>query len=429
MKKMLVIGFLWPYHRRAGARLGGLLKYLWEFGWEPVLLTAPLENKPSIPFKVIEVPYKYGLDSWLKLLRFNQNASASVREQAKRRIGGASGKSFRGKLLDFAFTRALEVIDYPDLEKDWIKPALEICEQLWPKENFLAVISSSPPVTGHIIAKKLKIKYGVPWIADLPHLWSQNNSYAYSPPRRLVDRMLELKTLAPADYLTTTSGPLAYKLESLHRDKTVFSITHGFDPETLNSPPGKLADKFTVTYTGGFHPQFRTPVPLLAALQSLLARRAMERERVAVRFYGPEESWIENEIEQRGLSGVVRQLGRVPMPEAQARQRESQLLYNPKWDDPKEPGIHSLKLLEYLAARRPVLATGKFSDVADDLLAETGAGVYAADAAAIERSLTAAYREYMQRGAVAWHGNEAKIAGYSQREMAHKFARILDSLT
>ena len=428
MKNVLVIGFLWPYHRRAGARLSGLVKYLHEFDWEPVLLTAPLETRPEYNLRVIEVPYRYALDFWLKLLRFNQNASANVREQAKQRIGGASKKSIRGALIDFAFTRGLEIIDYPDTEKNWVRPALKICAQLWQQEKFQAIISSSPPVTGHIIARKLKIKYQVPWVADLPHLWSQNNTYAYSSLRRMVDRRLERKTLSRADSLTTTSGPLASKLRSLHKDKTVHSITHGFDPATVNIPPDKLTDKFTITYTGAFDPVMRTPSMLLAALHSLISRGLIAREKVEVRFFGPEEGWVENEIEKNDLSGIAKQYGRVTMALAQAKQRESQLLYNPKWDDPKEPGIHSLKLLEYLAARRPILATGKFRDVADELLEETGAGIYAADAADIERTLMEAYQEYQQKGSVTWHGDDTKINGYSQREMAGKFARVLDSL-
>jgi len=428
MKKVLVIGFLWPYHRRAGARLGGLVKYLHEFDWEPVLLTAPLETKPELGFKVIEVPYKYALDLWLKLLRLDKNASVNAREQAKKRIGGTSKKSVRGALIDFAFTRALEIIDYPDTEKAWVRPALKLCARVWSQEKYQAIISSSPPVTGHIIAGKLKTKYQVPWVADLPHLWSQNNSYAYSSLRRMVDRKLERKTLSLADVLTTTSGPLASKLKSLHNDKTVYSITHGFDPDTVNIPADKLTDKFTITYTGGFHPVLRTPSPLLAALQNLISRGLINREKVEARFFGSEESWIENEIKKYGLSGVVKQCGRVTVAVAQAKQRESQLLFNPKWDDPKEPGIHSLKLLEYLAARRPVLATGKYPDVADELLAETGAGIYAADAVKIEQTLLEAYREYQQKGSVTWHGDDAIINGYSQREMARKFASVLDGL-
>lgn len=428
MKKLLIVGYLWPYHQRAAARIPGLAKYLPEFGWEPVLVTAPLNAKPDVPYQIIETGYRGVLDTWLKLFHLNSSASTSVRGQVKQRMGAKSRRSIRGALIDFAFTRLLEVIDYPDLDRGWKPFALDACARLW-TGDIKAVFTSSPPVTSHIIARDLKKRYRVPWIADFPHLWSQNNSYHYSSLRRLFDRRLELKTLSPADILTTTSGPLADKLRALHRQKPVCAITHGFDPETTNNPPDKLTDNFTITYTGGFSPVFREPSILFTALQNLLSRGTIERDRLEVRFYGQEEAWIDNEIEKYNLTGVVKQYGKVTMPVAQARQRDSQLLYNPKWNDPQEPGIHSMKILEYLAARRPILATGDYRDVADELLSETGAGVSADSVEEVEQALAAAYQEYCSNGAVSWLGDETAVNRYSQREMAGRFAEILDRLT
>lgn len=428
MKKVLIIGFMWPYHNRGSGRVPGLAKYLPEFGWEPIVVTAPLNVKPDVQFRIIETGYKSALDFWLRLCRLQNSASTSAREQVMQRLGAKSKSSIRRSLVDFASTRLLEIIDYPDLEKHWQPSALKACAQLWQKEEINAIISSSPPVTSHLIAKKLKENYEIPWIADFPHLWSQNNSYTYSSIRRMVDRRLELKTLAKTDALTTTSEPLGEKMRRLHREKTIYAITHGFDPDTSNTRPDKLTDRFTITYTGGFGPVLREPAMLFAALQKLLSKSAIERDRVEVRFYGQTESWIDNEVEKYGLTGIVKQYGPVPMSVAHAKQRESHLLFNPKWDDPQEPGIHSMKILEYLAARRPILATGKYKDVVDELLAQTGAGVCASSVEDVEQALERAYQEYKLKGEVAWHGEESKINNYSHREMAKKFAHILDHL-
>ena len=234
--------------------------------------------------------------------------------------------------------------------------------------------------------------------------------------------------LSSADVLTTTSGPLAEKLRVLHKEKTTYVIAHGFDPDTVNTAPDKLTDKFTIAYTGSFSPVLRRPTMLLAALQELISEGVVDRDSVEVCFYGREESWIDAEIEQYGLSGVVKQYGGVPMPVAQAKQRESQLLFNPKWDDPEEPGIHSLKILEYLAARRPILATGKYMDVVDELLEETGAGVCASSVEETKSALERAYQEYKLTGRVTWQGDESKVNSYSQRKMAGSFAQIIDQL-
>ncbi len=428
MKKVLIIGTIWPYQPGA-ARVPGLAKYLHEFGWEPIVVTPPLGAKPDVQFRIMETGYKSALDFWLRLFRLNSNASTSVREQVKQRLGVKSQKSIRRSLIDFTFTRLLEIIDYPDLNRGWKRPAIRAGRELFQKEDIKAIISSSPPIMGNLIARELKERYKIPWLADFPHIWSQDDvSLSYSSLRRMFDRRLELKTLAKADALTTTSEPLAAKMRTLHKEKPIYAITHGFDPDTVNTPPDKLTDKFTITYTGTFAPVLREPTMLFAALKSLLAKGIMEQDKVEVRFYGQEASWIDDEVEKYGLTGVVKQYGKVPMPVAQAKQRESQLLFNPKRNDPQEAGIHSIKILEYLAARRPILAIGRYRDVVDELLTETGSGVCASSVEETVQVLERAYQEYRGKGEVAWHGEESKINNYSHREMASKFSQILDHL-
>ncbi|MFC1909484.1 glycosyltransferase [Chloroflexota bacterium] len=422
MKKVLVVGFVFPFHATGSGRIPGLVKYLPEFGWQPVVLTAPLPAKDALGWEVIETPYDRPLDFWKRLFRLNPDES--VRAQVNHRLGITSQNAF----TRFVFTRLHEIVAYPDMERGWKSSALKAVSGLVQKGDIDAVISTSPPVTSNLIARELKARYQIPWLADFPHLWSQNNGYPYSFLRRMIDRRLEVRTLSAADALTTTSEPLAAKLRVLHKERPIYAITHGFDPEIVNVPPDKLTDKFTITYTGSFAPVFREPSWLLEALRNLIDKDVIERSRVEVRFFGNKEPWIEGEIEKYGLSGMVIQYGRIPVEDAQAKQRESQLLFNPKWNDPKEPGIHSIKILEYLAARRPILATGKYKDVVDELLEETGAGICAKSKEEMELALIKIYKEYVKKGEVAFHGDTSEMDRYSHREMARRFTQILNPL-
>ena len=421
MKKVLIIGTIWPYHH-GGARVPGF-KYISEFGWEPIVLTLPLLGNPSLEYRVIEVPYRDMLKAVLKLLGFD--TSKSIQKQISNKLDVTSKKSF----MYFVFRCLREILTYPDSNKGWKSPAIKAGGELLQKENIRAIISASPPLMGNLIARELKRRYKIPWLADFPHLWSQNNAYPYSSLRRMFDRRLELKILSQVNVLTTTSEPLAEKLRELHKGKPIHIITHGYDPDTVNTVPDKVTDKFTITYTGGWHPIFREPSMLFSALQKLILRGVIEPENIEVRFYGNEDDWIDKEAEKYGLFGIVKQYGRVPMQIAQAKQRESQLLFNPKWDEPNYPGIHSMKIFEYLAARRPILATGKYKDVVDELLEETGAGICAQNVEDVMQVLENAYHEYRLKGEVAWMGDESRINNYSHREMARKFSEILDNLT
>jgi hypothetical protein len=99
-----------------------------------------------------------------------------------------------------------------------------------------------------------------------------------------------------------------------------------------------------------------------------------------------------------------------------------------KWNDSKQRGVYSAKIFEYLAAKRPILAVGGFPDVVDELLHETKAGVSGRTKEEIKALLLRLYQEYKSNRAVSYSGDEAETGKYSHREMAKKFASILDSL-
>ena len=290
------------------------------------------------------------------------------------------------------------------------------------------MVSSSPPATSHIIAKELKDEFKVPWIADFRDLWTQNYYYPYSSLRRMRERRLELKTLAAADALVTVSQPASEELGKLHGRKTVHTIPNGFDPAEVNTTPAKLTDKLTITYTGNLYPGKQSPEPLFVALHDLTTEGNVDATDIEVRFYGAQTGWIDKQAERYGLTDVVKQFGMVPREIALYKQRESQLLLQLKWNDARQRGAYSAKIFEYLAARRPVLAVGGFHDVADRLLDETKAGVSGQTAEEIKALLLRLYREYKSTGAVNYSGDEAETNKYSHREMARRFASVLDSL-
>jgi hypothetical protein len=283
-------------------------------------------------------------------------------------------------------------------------------------------------VTSHIIAEKLKEQFGIPWVADFRDLWTQNHYYPYSPLRRMIERRLELRTLSAADVLVGASQPIVHDLRTLHKQKPVHSIPNGFDPAEINTTPAKLTDKFTITYTGNLYPGKQSPEPLFAALRDLITEGSTDASDIEVRFYGPEAGWVDQQAEHYELTSVVHQLGMVPREIALNKQRESQLLLLLKWNDPKQRGVYSAKIFEYLAAKRPILAVGGFPDVVDELLRETKAGVSGRTKEEIKALLLRLYQEYKSSGAANYSGDEAETSKYSHREMAKKFAVVLGQL-
>jgi hypothetical protein len=423
MKKVLIIAYHFPPRPAvASLRPMGLARYFPQFGWEAVILTAALPGRPDPNFDVIETQYRDCLGFGKKLLRLDSQSPLIA--QAKNKLKVRSERS----PLDFILAAIGGIIAYPDPQKGWRRFAVEAGKDILRRQDIKAMISSSPPETSHIIAKSLKDEFKIPWVADFRDLWTQNYYYLYGPLRKVIERKLELATISMADALVTVSQPWADDLRSLHRQKPVHSIPNGFDPAEVNTTPGNLTGKFTITYTGNLYPGKQSPEPLFAALRDLITVGSMDASDIEVRFYGPEAGWIDKQAERYGLAGMVRQFGVVPREIVMNKQRESQLLLLLKWNDTKRRGVYTAKIFEYLSARRPVLAVGGFPDVVDRLLDETKAGVSGQTAEEIKVLLLRLYREYRSTGVVSYSGDEAETGKYSHREMAKKFAAILDSL-
>jgi len=329
--------------------------------------------------------------------------------------------------MDFLFARFDEIVGYPDFEKAWLPLARKSAERILMNTGVNLILSVSPPIVSHLLARQLKLKYNLPWVAEMSHAWSQNNAYPYSPVRRRIDRRLELKTLNMADEMISVSGPISDKLGRLH-GREVHTIYQGFDPVTVNVPPAKLSKKFTLTYTGSLHHIYREPSTLFKALRNLITSGVIDRHDVEVRFYGHEQLWVDIEAQNYGLADIVIQYGQVSVEESIQKQRETQVLLFLMYQDPNEVGAVSSKIFEYLAAMRPILAVGGYSDTPSDLITQTGYGVWAPSVKDVENELEKSYKEYKDNGKVTFHANSSVIDKYNRLELTRKFSEIFENL-
>jgi glycosyltransferase involved in cell wall biosynthesis len=402
--------------------LKGLAKYLPHFGWEVVVLTARLPGEPDRRFKVVQTQYP-----------------GDVSAVFKKRLGLQPDKGFQEQIgipleireRKFSFTKRVVVklkgiFAYPDEQKYWYKYAVEEGKELLQKSRFDALISSSGPVTAHLIAKALKKERNLVWVADMRDLWTQGHYYPYGFLRKLFERRLEVKTLSFADALVTVSSPLAEKLKALHKVKPVFVVTNGFDPDEIWKVP--LTEKFTITYTGQIYEGKQDPELLFRALEELIDEGILDSKDVEVRFFGQERLWLQQSIEKFNLEGVVKQFGIVPREVALQKQRESQVLLLLNWLDPREAGIYTGKIFEYLAAQRPILAVGGRENMLSELLERTRAGTHAPDIFALKKELVEFYKEYKRKREVSYRGIKEEVEKYSHSEMAKKFSQILEQL-
>jgi glycosyltransferase involved in cell wall biosynthesis len=420
-KKVLLITDSFP-PRPGGAslRMRGLAKYLPRYGWDPTVLTVDLPGDPDERYRVIQVPYPGDVTEQIK-----RNLGLNPSEGLQDQIGIPEQLSLAKDPLTGKIIKRIEGwITYPDQKRRWKSVAIAAIQDLLSRENYHALISSSPPEITHLIATEVSREFNIPWIADFRDLWTGNHYYSYDWLRKFFDKKLELVTLANASAMVSVSEPLCRTQGSIHKQALIVPITNGFDPDEIKA--SVLDDKFSITYTGKLYQGKRDPELLFKVICDL-SQEGVIQDDVLIKFFGHKMYWVEGLINKYGLSNKAIQYGSVGRKTALEAQRSSQILLSLNWDNPKDAGVYTGKIFEYLAAKRPILALGGPQGVVSELLDETNAGVHLRTEAELRKALTSWYKAFRDTGVVAYQGNE-KIHDYSHEKMAQKYSQVLSEI-
>ncbi|MCL2687497.1 MAG: glycosyl transferase GT4 family protein [Methanobrevibacter sp.] len=435
MRNVLLIAFYFNQTNEvASKRLRGLAKYLPEFGWNPIIIVPKLNNTPhnidNSNFKVIETEYEDMLDKWLKKL----NISLNVNEEKNSNISNPP-ISKNNQFLSSLISTAGEVFAYPDGMKYWHDPAIEIAKETIEINNIEAIISSSWPITSHVIAKDLKKLYDIPWVADLRDLWNLNPYINHTFIRNYFEKKLEIETFKYADVLTTTTDLAAMTLKKLHPNKKIYSILSGFDPEELKSNHTKnnlknksnSSDKLNFVYTGLLYGGKRDPTFLFESIKQLIIERKINPNLISLDFYGDNDG-LEKIAKNYHVNTILNLHGSIPNEEVLKKQRESQVLLLLSWNNKKENMFLPGKIYEYLAAQRPILSIGYKEGSLKNLIEDTGVGFHVSTLNQTKETILKIYNNFIENGYVKYKANN-NLNDYTLLSTAGKFGKLLNLLT
>lgn len=422
MKRLLLISFYFPPQAWIGAqRPYGLAKYLVRYGWKPVILTARVAGRHCPEMEIIETGYTDVIA--VVKAKFGFSPIRDMHEQLGITVSkNYSYPSLKSKLIKYI----KEAVAFPDEQIGWYNHAIKAAKVLLKNEKVDAMISTSYPVTSHLIARRLKHEFGIPWAADLRDLWTQNHYYSKSPIIKYFERKMELKTLSDADILVT-ANPQTNVLADLHRHKKIVCVTNGYDEEQFAETTFKLSDKLSLTYTGVLYNGKRDPSMLFRVLGRLISEKMIERDLIEINFFGCADRWLRDEVEKYGLSAIVKVYGAISRDEALRKQRESQILLLLLWDNANEERIFPGKVFEYLGTRRPIVAFGGTGGVVCDLLEKTKAGRFARDEETLREVILDYYREFLETGTL-MSRRDGECLNYTHDFMAKRYSDILTEM-
>lgn len=376
-RKVLIITYYWPPSGGAGVqRWLKFVKYLRNFGWEPVVYTPENPEYPAIDnsllkdipqgIEIVRSPIWEPYSFYKKLVgaKKNERINAGFLSE-KKRPGLAERFSIwlRGNFF------------IPDARKFWINPSIKFLVKYLKHHPVDAIVSTGPPHSMHMIALGVKERTGLPWLADFRDPWTNIDFYHELMLSSWADRKhhkQEMSVLKKADEVVVISNSMKTDfLNLLKRDYSV--ITNGYDQDDIAGVDVRIDERFSVAHIGTMV-KTRNPLLLWEVLSEEISKDTDFANDLEIKLVGSVDYSVTESIEAAGLGNFVNKISYVPHNEVVKIQQQSQVLLLLINDTPNAKVILPGKFFEYMAARRPILCIGPRDGDAAEVILETNAG-------------------------------------------------------
>lgn len=403
LKKVLILAHIFPPIGGSGVqRTLKFVKYLQEFGWEPIVVTAGKSNYPLIDETlVLEVP------KGLRVIRIDEDFTLNAEVISEiytlfenMNINKELLQSYQGDLV-----QNINKIIIPDLYILWANKVLKELNEFIDVSELDLIYSTSGPYSDHIIGYHIKDQYNKPWIVDFRDEWTNNpyskpdkNSLAYK-----INFALEEKIVNTADKIITVTPKSNENYQNIFelKQEKVVTITNGYDEEDFKKLDINIHknDKFTIVHNGLFY-GIRNPHTFLISLNNLIENGLIDKSKVKVFF-----SWSENDkdwfpyIGKFQLESVVEFFGYISHEESLQLASIADLLLLIVGPGVENKVTYPGKLFEYLRLEKTILALSPINSEVDNLIKKFKAGYNAdfEDIKSIEDYLLKEYNSWLNK--------------------------------
>lgn len=439
MKNVLIIAYYFPPSGGPGVqRVLKHIQYLRDFGWNPIVLTVSNGDFPArdesllakIPNDIIvERTHIYEpYDAYRLLMGQKKGVPIDVnviKNEHQRR-------TFKERIAEAI--RATFFI--PDARIGWLPTAVPKALDLIEKYSITAIYNSSPPYTTSLIARQVKRKTGLHWVAGFRDPWTE---FLTSPTRWFlpawIDRMFEKSVFTEADAIECAwIGIIKDAMRKFPEldERKFHHVPNGYDStdypiaENIDTSLAK-PEVFTLTYTGSMYGR-RNPSALFAALELLSSRGEISPDSIHLRFIGRFGNEVHEMFATTSFSSSIEVIGYVPHEKSISYLLVSDVLLLIVDEAKESEEIVPGKVYEYIGSFKPVIAIAPTHGAIADLMNETRAGgiAHQSDIEGIANIIREMYTAFKEGKSLAQPNIEA-IKGYERRESTRKLAQLLDT--
>lgn len=433
-KHVLLISYLFPPVGGSGVQRNlKYVKYLREFGWEPIVLTVKPINYHIYDYSLleelpegIEIIRTESLDP-LRLTSF----AFSKKVPTSREHGNPSQVSANPRFKEgspslraYRWLRGFAAI--PDVQLAWIPFAVKAGINATKRHKIDVILASIGPHSSALVGKLISRKTQIPYVLDFRDGWID---YQHLPRPTAIHRWaherLERSCLTNASETIVYGDYLATKLSGRypHLADRLSVITNGFDPDDMRRAiPVDKPNKCRIVYSGAlfdtYEPHFRAMLEALSIVPDCV------RQQLEIVFVGQAYDRAEQQVRDAELQDHVRLLGYRSHAEALGylASADAALLFIPQGDVSSLSG----KIFEYFMARKPIIACVEQDGACAELLRRTNQSQWVVGPTDAHR-LKDAFIELTSTGFAT--PDLCAVAEYSRKTQTKKLASILDRAT
>ena len=379
---VLFISYLFPPVAGGGVqRSSKFVKYLPQFGWNPIVIT-------------VKEPYDfYRDDEMMEDVQGNCIVARTfsiepmkwvrkfLKKKSQNKLNSGTFNSPDQKSLKPGFLVKLKTyILFPDNEILWLPFAVIKGIQLVKKYKPDLIYSTASPFTDHLIALILVKFFKLPWVADFRDLWVDRPNFPKNRWRLFIDRKLEKMVINNADHVITATSLMAEHFKKLYPYDKYSSLTNGYDEDdflkTERIVPNKK--KFVITYTGIFNKE-QNPQKLFNAIKKSIVKNTDFEKNLVLRIIGqldnPGDFENINFFKNLGLDKYSELVPYMRHKQVVEEMCKSTILLLLIGEYQHNEGILTGKIFEYLRSGRPILAVVPQNGLAAQVIKNTNSGL------------------------------------------------------
>ena len=435
LNRVLIITYYWPPAGGSGVqRWLKFSKYLPEYGWQPVIYTPEnpdmkvrddsLSEDIDVRTEVIKSPITEPYAAYRKIFGISKGDIGNSRVNSSDKPEGNGFSAWLANVVRSNFF-------IPDPRCGWIGPSVRFLREYLRNHPVDLIISTGPPHSMHLIAKKLTEHIPCPWIADFRDPWTNMFYFKHMkmlPFIRKRHRKLERDVLRSADNIIVVSETMKKDFSRIVPSEKITVITNGFDEDDFIKAEASVNDVFSLVHTG-LMIRDGDPYNIWKALDRLCSDIPGFEKDLSIKLIGETDEYIIDEIGKTRLGNCLEYVKYIPHKEITEVQMSAALLLLPLRDEPESGAILTGKFFEYLAAGRPVLAIGPVDGDLGKVLHECKAGEIFefSDYEGVYEFIRKKYFEF-KAGSLNADFDEEQVKKYSRRELTGSLVDLMDTL-